>query len=143
MTRQGSFSTALRRKNKTGRGSLGGRGETVTEVIFPYQCKSCRSGHQVLSADEIMARPQRCFVTARRVLTKLQDQLHVPIAFGLDRGDYVLEQGKGLTDAESPGLLWFSPLAVAPRISHRSTISLSCILPASPKLMFRGDDLGS
>jgi predicted DNA-binding transcriptional regulator YafY len=44
--------------------------------------------------------------TFKRDLSKLRDQLHVPIEFDRDQGGYVMRQGH--SDTELPGL-WFSP----------------------------------
>jgi predicted DNA-binding transcriptional regulator YafY len=80
----------------------------VSEVARLYQYKGLLSGRRALSADDFMASLEISRATFKRDLSKLRDQLHVPIEFDRDRGGYVLKEGQGHTDTELPGL-WFSP----------------------------------
>jgi predicted DNA-binding transcriptional regulator YafY len=81
----------------------------MSEAVRLYQYKAILSSRRAMPAAEIMARLEISRATFNRDITKLRDQLHMPIRFDRDQGGYVLDAQP--QDAELPGL-WFSPQEV-------------------------------
>ena len=77
----------------------------MSEVVRLYRYKSLLSSRTAVSAEDLMAALEVSRATLRRDISKLRDQLHVPIEFNRELGGYQLAQGH--TDSELPGL-WFS-----------------------------------
>ena len=82
-------------------------GAVMSEVVRLYRYKSLLSSRRAVSAEDLMATLEVSRATLRRDISKLRDQLHVPIEFNRELGGYELAQGH--TDSELPGL-WFSQL---------------------------------
>jgi predicted DNA-binding transcriptional regulator YafY len=81
------------------------KGEVMSEVVRLYRYKSLLSNRTAVSADDLMTALEVSRATLRRDISKLRDQLHVPIEFNRELGGYQI--AKGHTDNELPGL-WFS-----------------------------------
>jgi len=77
----------------------------MSEVVRLYRYKSLLGSRRAVSAEDLMAALEVSRATLRRDISKLRDQLHVPIEFNRELGGYALAQGH--TDSELPGL-WFS-----------------------------------
>ncbi len=81
------------------------KGEVMSEVVRLYRYKSLLSNRTAVSAEDLMTALEVSRATLRRDISKLRDQLHVPIEFNRELGGYQI--AKGHTDSELPGL-WFS-----------------------------------
>ena len=77
----------------------------MSEVVRLYRYKSLLSNRTAVSAEDLMTALEVSRATLRRDISKLRDQLHVPIEFNRELGGY--QMAKGHTDSELPGL-WFS-----------------------------------
>ncbi len=77
----------------------------MSEVVRLYRYKSLLSNRTAVSAEDLMAALEVSRATLRRDITKLRDQLLMPIEYNRELGGYQL--AKGHTDSELPGL-WFS-----------------------------------
>jgi predicted DNA-binding transcriptional regulator YafY len=81
------------------------KGEVMSEVVRLYRYKSLLSTRRAVSAEDLMEALEVSRATLKRDISKLRDQLHVPIEYNRELGGYQMEQGH--TDNELPGL-WFS-----------------------------------
>lgn len=63
----------------------------MSEVARLYRYKSLLVNRQTVSAADLTAALEISPATVKRDLTKLRDQLHVPIGFDRDLGGYMLE----------------------------------------------------
>ena len=77
----------------------------MSEVVRLYRYKSLLSSRRAVSASDLMAALEVSRATVKRDISKLRDQLHVPIIYHRDHHGYTLDQGH--SDTELPGL-WFS-----------------------------------
>ena len=77
----------------------------MSEVVRLYRYKSLLSSRTAVTAEDLMVALEVSRATLRRDISKLRDQLHVPIEYNRELGGYQMEQGH--TDNELPGL-WFS-----------------------------------
>jgi len=77
----------------------------MSEVVRLYRYKNLLGSRRVVSAADLMRSLEISRATLRRDISKLRDQLHVPIEFNRELGGYQLVQDPSTN--ELPGL-WFS-----------------------------------
>jgi len=78
----------------------------MSEIVRLYRYKEILLGRRAVPRQKIMEILEISEATFKRDISKLRDQLHVPIKFDRELGGYIMQQGH--SDSELPGL-WFSP----------------------------------
>jgi predicted DNA-binding transcriptional regulator YafY len=77
----------------------------MSEVVRLYRYQSLLSSRAAVSVEDLMAALEVSRATVKRDITKLRDQLHVPITFSRELGGY--QMARDQSGSELPGL-WFS-----------------------------------
>jgi predicted DNA-binding transcriptional regulator YafY len=78
----------------------------MSESVRLYQYRALLESRRIVSKDELMASVETSHATFKRDLSKMRDQMGMPIMWDKDRQGYYLDRTNSHT--ELPGL-WFSP----------------------------------